>query len=264
MKDNRSRDIFYGVVAVATLIVALVGATLAYFSVSRSSNEGAVNAKAAVVSVNYQDGQQISAQATELIPSEFKFVKSAYENLDPSSYDPEKHICIDDNDKQICSIYRFSLSSDIQANSEMIATLNNELNEFTDLYYAVRDVNNNTWLDLSTDNSGVYNMRLGTCNNTDEDNTNDCYTTDVTGRKIYSQSDPIATRSIFGYKTSEGNTINNSQIINTTARTFDIVLFINETGLPQNYDQGKQYQGTIIVDAVGSTGNVTGYIEGVE
>lgn len=264
MKDNRSRDIFYGVVAVATLIVALVGATLAYFSVSRSSNEGAVNATAAIVSVNYQDGQQISAQATELIPSEFKYVKSAYENLDPSSYDAEKPICIDDNDKQICSIYRFSLSSDIQANSEMVATLNNELNEFTDLYYAVRDVTNNAWLDLSTDNSGVYNMRLGTCSNTDEDNTNDCYTTDVTGKKSYSQSDPIAIRSIFGYKTSEGKTINNSQIINTTARTFDIVLFINETGLPQNYDQGKQYQGTIIVDAVGSTGNITGYIEGVE
>jgi len=44
MKDNKSRDIFYGIVAVATLIVALIGATLAYFSISTSSNEGVVNA----------------------------------------------------------------------------------------------------------------------------------------------------------------------------------------------------------------------------
>lgn len=29
MSDNKSRDIFYGVVAIATLIVAILGATLA-------------------------------------------------------------------------------------------------------------------------------------------------------------------------------------------------------------------------------------------
>ena len=69
MSDNKSRDIFYGVVAVATLIVALVGATLAYFSISANSSEGAVNATAAVVSIEYNDGQQVSAQADELIPA---------------------------------------------------------------------------------------------------------------------------------------------------------------------------------------------------
>ena len=57
MNDNRKRDIFYGVVAVATLIIALVGATLAYFSISVRSSEGAVNATAAIVSIEYNDGK---------------------------------------------------------------------------------------------------------------------------------------------------------------------------------------------------------------
>ena len=67
MSDNRKRDIFYGVVAIATLIVAIVGATLAYFSITASSSEGAVNAKAATVSISYDDGKQVSAAADKLI-----------------------------------------------------------------------------------------------------------------------------------------------------------------------------------------------------
>ena len=55
--DNKGRDIFYGIVAIATLIVAIIGATLAYFSVTASSNEGAVNATAKVISIEYSDGQ---------------------------------------------------------------------------------------------------------------------------------------------------------------------------------------------------------------
>lgn len=264
MKDNKSRDIFYGVVAVATLIVALVGATLAYFSISKSSAEGAVNAKAAIVSVDYQDGQQISAQATELIPSEFKYVKAVYESLSEDSYDSSKHICIDDNEKQICSIYRFSVKTDNPAGNEVVATLNNEYNGFTDLSYAVRDVTNNTWLDLSADNSNIYTMKLGKCSNTDEESSNDCYVTQSDGTKKYSTTDPIAVRSIFGYKTVDANTVMASQNIKDTAHVYDIVLFLDETKFPQNYDQGQEYQGTIIVDVSGASGRITGYVEGVE
>ena len=79
MSDNKSRDIFYGVVAVATLIVALIGATLAYFSMTASSGEGAVSAQAAVVSVNYEDGQNVLAQAKNLIPVTYEIMKTQYQ-----------------------------------------------------------------------------------------------------------------------------------------------------------------------------------------
>ena len=67
--DTKGRDIFFGVVALATLIVAIIGATLAYFSITASSNEGAINATAAVVSIEYNDGQLVTAQADKLIPA---------------------------------------------------------------------------------------------------------------------------------------------------------------------------------------------------
>ena len=80
-KDGKTKDIFFGIVAIATLIVAIIGATLAYFSITASSNEGAVNATAATVSINYNDGQQVTAQAKNLIPATPEVVKKVYEKL---------------------------------------------------------------------------------------------------------------------------------------------------------------------------------------
>ena len=44
MENNNGRGIFYGVIGVATLVVAIIGATFAYFSASITSNGiGAIN-----------------------------------------------------------------------------------------------------------------------------------------------------------------------------------------------------------------------------
>ena len=113
--NGKGRDIFFGVVALATLIVAIIGATLAYFSITASSNEGAVNATAKVVSIDYYDGQKVTAQANELIPADFvEVVQRVYEKVfvETEKSDPEKNLCTDTNGEQVCSVYRFSISSD--------------------------------------------------------------------------------------------------------------------------------------------------------
>lgn len=46
MENKKGSGIFLGVVAVATLVVAIIGATFAYFSISAQSNEDAVNVTA--------------------------------------------------------------------------------------------------------------------------------------------------------------------------------------------------------------------------
>ena len=46
MENKKGSGIFLGVVSVATLVVAIIGATFAYFSASVSSNEGAIGATA--------------------------------------------------------------------------------------------------------------------------------------------------------------------------------------------------------------------------
>lgn len=262
MSDNKSRDIFYGVVAIATLIVALVGATLAYFSISASSNPGAVNAKADTVSITYNDGQQVTAQADKLIPSSFEVVQKAYANS-KDAFGSEgalgSNICKDDNDRQVCSIYRFSVSSD--SDRQMTATLNNEFNSFvTGLSYAIYDVSGEyanddlRWQVLDDSNSAKY-LSLNSCNNDDEDVNKHCYTLN-SGVKDYGNN----SNSIFGYN-NEG--IKTKSITADTTQQYDLVIFLNETGLDQNADQGKEYQGTIVVKIVDSgteSGQITGTI----
>ena len=168
--DNRGKDIFYGVVAIATLIVAIIGATLAYFSVTASSNEGAVNATAAIVSIEYNDGQQVTAQAKELIPATLEVVQQVYESKVSTLTHEDlttENVCIDRNDRQVCSAYRFTVRSDVERT--ITATLNNEHNGFTYLSYAVYDITNKTWLQLNDE--GAKDLALTTCSNENEDAT---------------------------------------------------------------------------------------------
>ena len=183
--DNRGRDIFYGVVAIATLIVAIIGATLAYFSVTASSNEGAVGAVGATVSIEYNDGQQVTAQAEKLIPSTFAVVKKVYEETVAQST-PEDlgttNACLDWNNREVCSVYRFTVGSEVN-DREIVAFLNTEYNGFTYLSYAVYDVTNKKWVELTDE--GSYDVALNSCSNENEETEDDCYNVSGT-RKTYS------------------------------------------------------------------------------
>lgn len=282
MNDNKSRDIFYGVVAIATLIVAIVGATLAYFSISASSNEGAVNAKAKVVSINYLDTQQVTAQAEELIPSDLKIMQYYYEMAKATgdfttegTHDVNK--CQDANNEEICSVYRFSVSID-SGNENITAMLRSEDNDFNYLAYAVREVSctpglavtsettydtfssganyaeyTSCWLDLGNGKS----QGLARCSNNTENDAPNCYTEDENHIKTYSDSNPVAINSIFGY--SSGEPV--SKEITGVPKTYDLVLFLKENNNNQNADQGKEFSGTILVEVTGKEGD-SGIITG--
>lgn len=268
--DNRGRDIFMGLVAVATLIVAIIGATLAYFSITASSNEGVVNATAAVVSIEYNDGQQVTAQADELIPADFEtVVKEAFKPIIGSA--PVEDVstvgntCIDSNSRQVCSAYRFTVRSDIERTIK--ASLNNEENGFTYLSYAVyshsANDGNGGWLTL--DDDGNETLPLTQCSNKDDDETipetltNQCFTMQGTLKK-YEES--RAKNSIFGLTTENGLPAFKSEPVSGTTRVYDLVLFIREINDNQNIDQGKQYSGTIVIDVLegAGNGNITGCI----
>lgn len=247
----KTRDIFYGIVAIATLIVAIIGASLAYFSISASSKQGAVNAQSAKVTINYIDGQQVVLGADKLIPADFNdVVKYAYglvmEDNAPTD-NPEKK-CLDSNQREVCSIYRFSVS-DEYAESEITATLSPEKNEFKDFAYAVYDVTNSNWVKI--EGGSEYKRLTDTCSN-DDNELNDCYT--GTGEtKQYNHK-----YSIFGYDQDSNY---NKVKLNSTPHVYDLVVFLENKDTSQNYDQGKVFSGTVQVDISEGTGNIQGYID---
>lgn len=53
MEKEDKRGIFFGVIGVLTLIVAIIGASFAYFSINAKSDKDAVKVKAASVQIVY-------------------------------------------------------------------------------------------------------------------------------------------------------------------------------------------------------------------
>ena len=259
--NGKGRDIFFGVVALATLIVAIIGATLAYFSITASSNEGAVNATAKVVSIDYYDGQKVTAQANELIPADFvEVVQRVYEKVfvETEKSDPEKNLCTDTNGEQVCSVYRFSISSD--AGIDITASLKNEHNGFEDLAYAIyvrgTDGTDGQWLTLGAANE-LY-LKLNRCMN-DKADVEAC--TKIPAGSTLKEYNTEAVHSLFGTTLQNTSLVKKSVRIEGT-KTYDLVLFLEETGEVQNAQQGQSYNGTIEVDIVSTSGDrVSGTID---
>ena len=51
MENNNGKGIFYGVIGVATLVVAIIGATFAYFTAT-ATNDNTIAGNAATVGLN--------------------------------------------------------------------------------------------------------------------------------------------------------------------------------------------------------------------
>ena len=278
----KSRDVFYAVIALATLIVAIIGATLAYFSITASSQEGAVNAKAAVVSVNYEDSQQITTNAQHLIPADFEnVVKRAYAKIDErktvaeAAGDDISSLCRDDAEAypdnpeglrgyEVCSVYRFSISSDQERN--ITAKLLNENNTFTYLAYAVYDVTNSAWINLE---GNVQTKDITKCDSPAIESETEipCFSVNGANEKTYTNPTPGATsssvNSLFGYTISGDDTLFTQRVVSNTSQVYDVVLFLKENTHNQNVDQGAVYSGTIEVEVTGgATGRITGRMSG--
>ena len=90
MENNRGQSIFLSVVGIATLLVAIVGATFAYFSISVRGNETASSIKvttAKVGGVNF-NGQTAGVEVTNAYPgwsSSKQFSISTDEGTDPTA-----------------------------------------------------------------------------------------------------------------------------------------------------------------------------------
>jgi len=223
------------------------------------SKSAGINAQAAIVSVEYNDGQQVTAQANELIPADFDtVVKNSYEQYVLPNSNQEANTCVDKNGRQVCSVYRFAVNSEV-SDRQIIAFLNTEYNGFTYLNYAVYDVTEGEWLELTDD--GSEHMELESCSNENEETEDNCYNVSGT-RKTYSVNDPTAMNSMFGYTIESGLTANKGRPLAGGVQTYDLVLFIQNLDEDQNVDQGQNYRGTIMVEiqdgGTGGNGNIQG------
>ena len=111
MDNNNGRGIFYGVIGVATLVVAIIGATFAYFSASISSDENAITTNTTVLELTYTEGAQ--NMRSDLIPVNAignESVFKVYPGVDTTKTSG-KGTCRDDVGNSICSVYSFTIGN---------------------------------------------------------------------------------------------------------------------------------------------------------
>lgn len=171
---NNKTNTFNLVIGIATLLIALLGATFAYFSATATSAENDVTVKSAYVSIYYDGGTEIKASnlipATENVALK-KYQKEFYainpetgesviqpynpmtdndEDGEPDGYIKDYDVykndvdrkCVDAKGREVCYVYQFSIESDGALNSEteILAYIKINKNEFDHLSYVLYEV----------------------------------------------------------------------------------------------------------------------------
>ena len=134
MENRRGSGIFLGVVGVATLVVAIIGATFAYFSASAvGDNNIEVTAYEFNADVQVEEVYKTRTDAAKnLIPLTDANLLTAINNAG----------CVDKNGYQACAVYKVTITNygeaDITLNGSIRTLLNADATEekyFTDLVY---------------------------------------------------------------------------------------------------------------------------------
>ena len=298
--DNQTNK-FNLVIGIATLLIALLGATFAYFSATARSKENDVTVKSAYVSISYDGGTEI--KASNLIPSTQTVVLNKYMK-DVPVYNPEvdgdlileydryntedmkDRKCVDAKGKEVCYVYQFSVRSDgVEGNTtDIIASLKINKNQFTNLSYVIYEV------DLREENGiiltdkygfdivDVYNP-VGSFDNVEDpekpedeqvkfayfDRPYDIFDDEGNSQRTVN---PVAC--LFGYKDEglfEGEKDDTDRclpfgISNNVRHTYQLVIWLNETNEIQD-EQGMLFEGTVSIEVSGGSGEGnSGYEDG--
>lgn len=139
MENNNGRGIFYGVIGVATLIVAIIGATFAYFSAQQSSEEDVIKTSGAKVGLTWLENKD--GLKNNLIPVDTtKLFASGVINGTETG-------CKDTNEYNVCSVYQFGVENPGSVSQDITVSLDSVTNSFknykttgtTNLRYAIFD-----------------------------------------------------------------------------------------------------------------------------
>ena len=135
MENKKGNGIFLGVIGVATLIVAIIGATFAYFSASTNSTDNAIRVNSTQLSLGYSD--DTSKLKTNLIPATDEIAKFGATD---TTHINTKGACIDDNGNEVCGVYDFFVGNPSGTTAQKIyANITVVTNTFTNLYFTILD-----------------------------------------------------------------------------------------------------------------------------
>lgn len=102
--NNKGRGIFYGVIGVATLVVAIIGATFAYFTAAQNAGNNVITGNMANIGFNLLVEKVVDPGVTSgMIPMSNTMVEAASSKATGT--------CTDDNGNAVCQIYKITVTN---------------------------------------------------------------------------------------------------------------------------------------------------------
>ena len=105
--ERKGQGIFYGVIGVATLIVAIIGATFAYFTAT-ASNSTTIAGNAASVGLTLSV-EKVSHGDKGLVPQLETALSAAMKGKDGAGTGSDS--CIDGNGNTVCQVYKITVGN---------------------------------------------------------------------------------------------------------------------------------------------------------
>ena len=174
-QKNNGRGIFYGVIGVATLVVAIIGATFAYFTAT-ATNSTNITGNMATVSFGLDVRKVTKADETKggMIPMSNTMVEAAVHGTNDSTpkkdTDSEQQICVDDNGNAVCQIYKIAVSNNGTAGMFLDGYVSLTGGSNLTASKLPEDTTNEMWKNLSAEGDTKTTMRWAQVFCTGDDN----------------------------------------------------------------------------------------------
>ena len=210
MNKEEKRGIFLGILGIVILLLAIVGASYAWFTARDRSKDDVIKVKAAEIQIVYVDGREMNV--TGLIPGKenivFETVRRALAG--ESNKNGEKYtLCTDDTGHTVCGVYNFELTNNgsdsigVMASIEPSTLKEGEV-KFTHLKYAIYD----------TTTDDIKGAKLST------------------GNVTYNTFDILSS---------------NYSVPGNSTKKFRVIVWLDEVGEDNNIDQGATFKGRVTI-----------------
>lgn len=270
MENRKGNGIFLGVIGVATLIVAIIGATFAFFGANAFSNATAVAAKGAVLKLGYEDNT--TKLKYNLIPATDIIALYSAMSEEWFGEDASKR-CKDEVGNEICGVYEFSIGNpSFTTRQGLYGNIKVANSDFTNLYFAIFDETGKQVMAptafSTADDEGVVQLTglaeyllPSSLDDTNGDGTADVLTFDETKPSTYKK---ICTYGEVVDAKGEG-TEDDVLCTETNVRNYTLVLWIREMDKDQTEeDSGKVFAAGINFTSASGSQGVTGVISGAK
>lgn len=243
MENNNGKGIFYGVIGIATLIVAIIGATFAYFTASYQTSNTAINVTSySGFSVSLSMNKIAPAAAVnKLIPLDSAtYMSSALTHTNSNgALEP----CIDINGDQVCAIYEMTLTNNGDTDIDVVGYLSANSNNY------------------ETDN---LKYQIYNCSDSDSNGIADTFSAIDDSGAFVTPKTNAAVESLHKFVVTSGQTDNTILKLAAKEEGQDaptaklcLVLWLEDTKAPQDMDQGKTFTGKVTFNASSSTAGGT-------